>query len=267
MSLLGRLQSVDDTTLLDCWNAVSARPSEGIRHSIEQLAPQFGSPEAFELVRTEIIASAPDLCELDQMMAVVLDWGLSVSALELADLVYRRELPYHAVIQVLSAHDDECKKRESFLYTPIAVEDSLWELFREIGICFMITGEPTGIYIRDWDHIRIATLDYHIKLNSTGMSAGQRFTLVRTTERSNDERAFEFESPYFISDAGTRYTFLDATYDTGRILVTVRIEPRGRKSSMTRYSVSKLRAEIGLKRRRRRRHWRSRYSRGLYRRK
>jgi len=261
MKLLEHIQKIEHGTLCACWYAANERVHESDQRHIDRLMMQFDSPGRFEALRADILALVPTNDELEAMLTIVRDSNIDVSVYELTQLVKQGKLSPHPIIEELVQRDEarsrEYKEREAFIEAALAPEESLSAFFGELRITNMLDGVPFGGYGFDWGHIDLAELDTYVKRYSTGKHSTE-FPLRHTTEGPYTTGAEvkpgvtlisttfgEVEEPYFVTNDGTRYTFLAAAFHEGSIVVTTKIEKDESVPEEGTYTVPTLRAMVG----------------------
>jgi len=276
MKLLEYVFRIDDSTLCACWYAANRNVHECERQLVYELAQECSAlgPGTFDEIRSQILDSVPSTDELDRMLTVVRDKNIEVSAQELTELVESGALPAHPIIDELVRREEQKRgdyeARETFLSAAMPSEQSLGDLFAELGITNMLDGIPFGGYGLDWGHIDLARIDYYVKQASTGRyGEGHQFQLRHTTERAETvsdsvapgvtmfQTSFgKIEEPWIVALNGIKYTFLSAAYSAGSIMVKTRVERPNIEPIEGVYSVLALRVLIGeVQRSRRRRLW------------
>jgi hypothetical protein len=262
MKLLEYVPRIGRGTLCACWYATGKRVHDSDKRYLDDLASQFSTREEFETIRARVLASVPDAEEFDRMLTMVRDKSIDVSVDELTELIEQGELPHHEIVNELVRKDEERRHeyeaREAFVEAPMPPAESLGKLFEDLSIANMLDGVPFGGYGLDWGHIKLERLDTYVKRYSTGYCAGSQFQLRHTTEGPYTQSARlakgvtmfqtsfrEVEEPYFVAGDGTKYTFLDAAYHDGSIVVKTRIERDGAEPEEGTYTVPTLRSMVG----------------------
>lgn len=263
MKLLEHLPQIGHGTLCACWHAAGESVHDSNRHYLDELARQFDSPEVFEATRSVVLASVPTAEELDRMLATVRDNSIDVSVHELTKLIEQGKLPHNPIVDELVREDEERQREhrehQTFVEAPMPSTESLSVLFEDLGITNMLDGVPFGGYGLDWGHIELSQLDSYVKEFSTGkFSEGCWFKLKCTTDEPRTQSAQiakgitafqtsfgEIEEPWCIASNGTKYTFLEAAYRDGSIVVKTHVEEKGKEPEVGTYSVQMLRDMLG----------------------
>jgi hypothetical protein len=247
---------VSKSTINACFHVAHEPLHWGDACHMESLAVQFGGIEELETARSRILASVPAADEFGQMLTVVRDQGIEVSADELTQLVSQGKLPRHPVVDMLAEVEGkwrrEHEEREAFVKASLSRGESLAGLLEELGIKHMRTSE--------WSDIRMEELDSFIKRYSTGEHQGSQFLLRHAPPRPAQLSGAvtspqdlwsqtlwdENVEPWWCAADGTRYTFLDVAFYGGSIAVKTRIEQDGVGAREDIYTVATLRSMIGL---------------------
>lgn len=266
MKLLENMTRIEHGTLCACWTVCGHNLSDSDQGRKEELAQQFESREAFDVVLEEILISVPSSGDLEVMIKTLLSNDVSVDGWDLKAEVDANRMKMTEQIQGIcdaeEANSLAYKKEQEECNRKISRAESLSAFFVDLDIDYFIIGGGFGGYGMDWGHIEREDLDRiareesfseHLpkghKLERTTMSPKTKVMGIGSEIKMYETSFGDIEQPYHTTNDGTKYTFVYAKWIDGKFYIRTLVEQGETIVSpeVTEFTIAQLRKLLDVK--------------------
>lgn len=107
MKILEQIKKIDHGTLCACWYAGGQDIHESDKRYLDELAEKLGGTDKLQLLRDEVLSSAPNTDELNSIITNFREKGVRVDSWELTEEVRAGRISTSPLIGTISREDEE----------------------------------------------------------------------------------------------------------------------------------------------------------------